>query len=88
MRLAPEFEIVNIADDYMLVPVGSQMEKFNGTVVLNDVSAFLLEQLKTDRTKEELVRLLMETYDVDTAAAQADVDMAIEKMKKIGIIYE
>ncbi|MBR4537622.1 MAG: PqqD family protein [Clostridia bacterium] len=88
MKLVSEFEIVNIADDYMLVPVGSQMEKFNGTVVLNDVSAFLLEQLKTDRTKEELVRLLMETYDVDTAAAQADVDMAIEKMKKIGIIYE
>ena len=88
MKRTPEFEIVNIADDYMLVPVGSQMEKFNGTVVLNDVSAFLLEQLKTDRTKEELVGLLMDTFDVDIDAARADVDTAIEKMKKIGIIYE
>ena len=41
MKLESGFEIVNIADDYMLVPVGDQMEQFNGTVVLNDVSAFL-----------------------------------------------
>ena len=88
MKIAPGFEVVNIANDYLLVPLGEQMDKFNGTVILNEVSAFILNQLKAELTKEELVRLLMNEYDVSLETAQADVDKAVEQMKEIGIIHE
>lgn len=88
MKRAANFEIVKIADDYILVPVGDQMEKFNGTVVLNEVSAFLLDKLKSDLTMEELVNSLLAEYDVDLETAQADVEKALEEMKKLGIVYE
>lgn len=88
MKLAPDFEIVHFADEYILTPLGAQMDRFNGTVVLNEVSAFLMEKMKTDVTKEELVRLLTEEYEVDPDTAQADVEKAIEEMKKIGVIYD
>ncbi len=55
MKIKPEFELINIADDYMLIPVGNQVEQFNGTVILNKVSAFLLELMKKDISKEELI---------------------------------
>lgn len=88
MKIKSGFEITNIADDYMLVPVGDQVEHFNGVVVLNEVSAFLLEKLKSDRTSEELALLLADAFDVDLATAQKDVHTAIEKMMSIGVIYD
>lgn len=87
MKVAPNFEMVKIADDYMLIPVGDQMDAFNGTVVLNDVSAFLLEKMKNDMSEDELVRLTTEEFDVDFETAQADVKMVLDEMMRIGIIY-
>ncbi len=88
MKIKSGFEIVNVADDYMLVPVGDQMEQFSGTVVLNEVSAFLLGLMKNDISKEELIKALTAEYDVDEDTARADVDKTLEKMIEIGIIYE
>ena len=88
MKLKPEFEIVKVADDYTLIPLGEQMEQFNGTVVLNEVSAFLLNLMKNDVSKEELVRALTAEYEVDEETARADVEKALSKMTEIGIIYE
>ena len=88
MRIKPGFEIVNIAGDYMLIPVSDQIDKFNGTVILNEVSAFLITKLSTDIEKDELVSLLVKEYGIDSKTAQEDIDEALEKMKMIGIIYE
>ncbi len=86
MKIKKDFELVNIAEDYMLVPLGDEMEKFSGSVILNEVSAFLVEKLKTDRTEEELLELLCDEFDVDRASAQADIRAAVQKMRDVGII--
>ena len=86
MKLKPDFQIVQMANDYMLVPTGDQIDSFNGTVILNEVSAFLLNQLKEDLEKEDLVERLVKEFDVESATAREDVDVAVEKMKQIGIL--
>ena len=88
MRIKQGFEVVNIAGDYLLIPVGDQIDVFNGTVILNEVSAFLINKLETDIDKDDLVILLVDEYGIDRKTAQEDIDEALEKMKKIGIIYE
>lgn len=86
MKLKPDFQIVQMANDYMLVPTGDQIDSFNGTVILNEVSAFILNQLKEDLEKEDLVERLVKEFDVESATAREDVDVAVEKMKQIGIL--
>ena len=88
MKMVSGFEIVNIADDHMLVPVGDQMEQFNGTVVLNDVSAFLLEKMRSDVTEEDLVNYVLEEFDVDRERAKTDVKNVLKEMIEIGIVHE
>ena len=88
MKLKNGFEIVKIVDDYMLVPVGDQMEQFNGTVVLNEVSAFLLEKMKDDITEEELLKYVIDEYDVDKERARKDIADTIKQMIEIGIVHE
>ena len=86
MKLKPDFQIVQMANDYMLVPTGDQIDSFNGTVILNEVSAFMLNQLKEDLEKEDLVERLVMEFDVESATAREDVDVAVEKLKQIGIL--
>ena len=88
MKMKNGFEIVKIVDDYMLVPVGDQMEQFNGTVVLNEVSAFLLEKMKDDITEEELLKYVIDEYDVDEERARKDIADTIKQMIEIGIVHE
>ena len=88
MKMKPNFELVKIADDYMLIPVGDKMDSFNGTVVLNDVSAFLIEKMQGDVTEADLVKLLTEEFDVDLITATRDVNEALSEMKRIDIIDE
>lgn len=88
MKMVNGFEIVSVADDHMLVPVGDQMEQFNGTVVLNDVSAFLLEKMRNDVTEEELVNYVLEEFDVDRERAETDVKNVLKEMIEIGIVHE
>ena len=86
MKLKPDFQIVQMANDYMLVPTGDQIDSFNGTVILNEVSAFMLNQLKEELEKEDLVERLVMEFDVEYATAREDVDVAVEKLKQIGIL--
>ena len=86
MKLKPDFQIVQMANDYMLVPTGDQIDSFNGTVILNEVSAFMLNQLKEDLEKEDRVERLVREFDVESATAREDVDVAVEKLKQIGIL--
>ena len=86
MKLINNFEIVNIENDFLLVPVGSQLESFKGTVVLNETSAFLIEELKKGVTKEELLRSFIDVFDVDTRIAEKDIATAIDKLRFLGLI--
>ena len=88
MKIKQNFELVNIAEDYLLVPIGNRIDSFSGTVILNEVSSFLLTKLKVDTTTEELVQYLINEYDVDFKTAQSDVNTVVEKLKTIGVIDE
>lgn len=88
MRINPNFEIVNIVDDYILVPVGEEMTSFNGTVILNETSAFILDKIKMGHSIDELVHLLVEEYDVQPEIARKDIDELIDRMREAGVVDE
>ena len=89
MKLKKDFVVYNMADEYMLIPTGDQMASFGGTVVLNDVSAFILEQMKEEhKTEDQLAVTLIETYDVDEATAKMDLTDVLKTLKGYGVIEE
>ena len=64
------------------------MDGFQGMIQMNKTGAFLWESLSTERTKAELVQLVLENYDVDQEAAEADVDVFVKNLSEKGIIEE
>ena len=89
MKIKDGFLVKKIVDDYLVVPTGDNIVDFAVAVSLNESGAFLWEQLKSDRTKEDLVRALMAEYEaVDNATAEKDVVEFISLLKSHGLLSE
>lgn len=87
MKIKETFVLRNLAGSNVVVPIGGDMVDFNGMITLNESGAFLWEQLKSGKTKEELVAALMTEYaGVDEATAAGDIDAFIEILEKHGIL--
>ena len=55
MKLKYNFVTNEVADKIVAVPVGDDLEKFNGFVKMNDVGAYIFNMLKNDVTEDEIV---------------------------------
>ena len=86
MKLNSDFITHEVGGEHILVSVGKT--RFSGMARGNETAAFIIEQLKHETTKEEIVAELMKTYDVDRETAEKDVDTMIGKLRSIGAITE
>lgn len=86
MKMLPGFEIISIAEEYIVVPVGENTKRLRGIVVLNEAAAILLEKMKKDVSIEELVLYLMDHYVVEKDKARRDIEEMIATLQSIGIV--
>ena len=83
-----DFEITNIADEYMAVPVGKESAFFHGVVTLSEPAAFLLKQMTEPRTREELIDLLLEEYETDRATVEAEFTAIMETFTELRLVLD
>lgn len=86
MKIAKEFVLREIADEYVIVPVGATAMDFNGIITVNEVGKFLWEQLQEESTEESLVQKILEEYEVDEITAKEDVAEFLKNLKEGGIL--
>ena len=86
MRAKKEFILRNIAGEYMIFPVGDQINQFNGALLINEVSSFIWEKLQSPISREDLLTAITDEYDVDEKNASADLDALLNKLKEYGMI--
>lgn len=63
MKLKYAFEIMQIEDEHMAVPIGEKADELHAVFKLNKTAADILELLKEDTTEEEIIKKLSEKYD-------------------------
>ena len=86
MKLNPKFLThVTKGEHYM---ISTSDTKFKGIVKNNETAAFIVECLKTDTTKEQIVEAMYEKYDAPKDVLQKDVESIVEKLRGIGAIEE
>lgn len=86
MRLNSNLIMRKIAGETVLVPSGDMAQKFNGMLTLNTVAAFIWEHVEQVKEREELVSLIMETFEVDEETATQDVNGFVDMMIKNGFL--
>lgn len=82
MKIKEGFILRQIADSYVVVPVGQATIDFNGMMNLNETGAFLFQKMIEGTTKERLLSDMLAEYDVDKDKAQKDIDAFVEKVRK------
>ena len=86
MELKREFVLRNIADDWILVPVGKDAIDMNGLIVLNELGAFLWNKIPDAANEEELLAAVLEEYDVTPREARTDMESFLEKLRGMLIL--
>lgn len=82
MRMKKGFILKNVANKWIVVPVGEEAVHFNGLLTLNESGKIIFEQLQeSDVTIEMLTKTLMDYYDVDKLTARRDVESFIKKLQ-------
>lgn len=83
MQISKDFTIQKVGNSYVAVPVGETSKSFHGMVRLNETGAFLWNRMvDRDCTEEDLVKALLDEYDVSEDTARADVARVVETLKK------
>ena len=59
---------------------------FAGMVRSNATAAFIIDQLKTETTKEAILDAMCKKYEAPRAVMAEDVDMVLGNLKKIGAL--
>lgn len=86
MKLKDNF-ITHQYDDVQIM-IGSENTNFRGIVQSNATAAFVVDCLKKETTKEQIVQKMLEKYDASEDVISSDVNSIISKLKTIGAIDE
>ena len=86
MKLKYEFAVREIVGEYVMVPLGTSALEFSGMISTSETGAFLVEALKHDVTREELLNKVLDNYDVDEQTAAADLDEFLELLRKLNVL--
>lgn len=88
MKLKQGFVLRQINKKYYAVPVGPLAARHKILVSMNGTCLFVWEQLKQNRTRQEILDALLTEYDVDTALASADLDRFLAALSKAQLLEE
>lgn len=88
MKTKKGFMLRSVGGRHVVVAVGKASEEFNGLITLNDSGAFLWEELSQGISYEDLLKKMLETYDVTEMTAKAGLDRFLETARGAGLIDE
>ena len=86
MQVGKEFVLREIAGEYIIIPTGKMVSRFNGLITVNEVGVSLWIMLQEDVTLEQLVQGVLDEYEVEESVAREDILEFLEKLKLGGIL--
>lgn len=87
MKISDGFLLKTVAGKNIVVSVGAEVN-FNGMLTLNDTGVFLWNLLKNHTTKEEMLKKMLEEYDVEENIASTDIDNFLIKLRDAKILED
>lgn len=83
----PEVVCRRVATEIFLVPIRHNVREV-GLFTLNEVAAFIWDRVDGKHTIDDLLRDVLEEFEVDEQTARRDVETLIAKLVKMGGIHE
>ena len=87
MRIKDNYVLQEVADEYIVVPVGEESQKLGGIIRLNETGAFLWLLLKgTDYSVHDLTCALSSKFSIEPEIAEKDIYKFIQEIHALGCL--
>ena len=86
MKAKFNFEIMDLDDEMVAVPVGDGAEQFHGVLKVNETAVAIRKLLAQDTDEEKIVDALLQEYEGDKAGIVGYVHEFVEQLKAEGIV--
>lgn len=88
MQVKSGFKLNEVCGQTFLVPMGESNIDFSKLIALNESSLLLWKRMSEGEfTIDDLVKTLLDEYEVDEATARKDVETIVEQFKSEGVVY-
>ena len=88
MRVKNDYIPRKIADEYLLIPVGEAAMTNGGLIALTESGFMLFEKLQQDCTDGDLLKAILDEYDVSSEVAKTDLDAFLDQMRQLNMLVE
>lgn len=88
MKLRGEFIIRQVMDDIMAIPVGTTALKFNGMILLNEVSRVIWDCLEQETDPDAIAAAVTDAFDVSAEEAKADILVFLKRLRAAQLLEE
>ena len=86
MKTKFSFEVMNLDDGMVAVPVGEGASEFHGVLKVNETAVSILKLMEKDITEEAIVEELLKEYDGEKEQMKVYVHEFIQKLINEGIV--
>ena len=88
MKIKMDYVLRQVADTWVVLPLGDAAVDFSGMLTLNESGAMLWRVLEQGADRENLAAALLDEYEVSRQQAMADVDLFLNKLLQAGCLEE
>ena len=88
MKLNGTFTLREIAGEILVIPVGNTALELNGMIVLNPVSRVIWECLEKGTDREQLLKAILDRFDVDESVAKEDMESILSELSAQKLLEE
>lgn len=75
-----------IGGECFLVPLGKTVYDANGLFVLTELGAFIWDRLPKAESEEEILRAILDEYEVEESVARKDLEKFLYKLRGMEIL--
>lgn len=87
MKISENYVLKEVVGEYIIVPIGENCVDLSGMTTVNETGAYIWELLGKGCDKDEILKNLLNEYDVEEIEAARDVEDFISKLIDKGIVF-
>jgi len=77
-----------IGNEVVIVPLVGAVAQMEKVFSLNELGSFICNKLNNEMTKEQILDVILQEFDVDRTTADKDLEQFLENAVKSGIIEQ
>lgn len=86
MKIKQDFILRQVADTWVVLPLGDTSVNFNGMLTLNESGALLWKMLERGADQEQLEETLLTEYNISREIAATDVELFLCRLEDAGCL--